>query len=111
MRKMTWIVVVCFSVIALSGCGLMWKKDVQYIEEVQNNPVNCATAEQDIKKLKAEKKGVAEQIAAGVTSIAPPALVMGILTGSAGDKIKVATGTYDKMIDERIAKIKSECGK
>ena len=111
MGKIAWVVVVCFSVTTLSGCGMMWKKDVEHMEKVQTHPVNCATAEQDLKTLEEEKKGVAERIAAGVTSIAPPALIMGILTGTADDKFKVATGKYDKMIDERIAKIKSDCGK
>lgn len=73
-------------------------------------PINCATAEGDIRLLKHEKAHVAEQIAEGVTAIFPAGLVLGILTGTEGTKIKVATGEYNKMIDERIAEIKSECG-
>jgi hypothetical protein len=46
----------------------------------------------------------------GVSSIIPVGLVVGIVTGSAGTKFRVATGEYDKMIDEKIAEIKSECG-
>jgi hypothetical protein len=34
---------------------------------------------------------------------------MGILTGTETSKIKVAIGTYDKLIDERITKIKETC--
>ncbi len=75
----------------------------------KNNPVNCATAENDIKELEKEKANVGEQIFAGLTSIAPPALVMGILTGTETSKIKVALGTYDKLIDARIKKIKETC--
>ena len=36
--------------------------------------------------------------------------VLGILTGTETTKLKVATGEYNKMIDQRIAEIKATCG-
>jgi hypothetical protein len=52
---------------------------------------------------------VAQKIAAGVTSIVPASLVIGLVTGTEGAKINVATGEYNKMIDQRIAEIKQQC--
>ena len=75
-----------------------------------NAPINCSTANEDIAVLKKERANVAEQTAAGVTSILPIGLVFGLLGGTAGDKAKVATGEYNEMIDAKIAKIKRKCG-
>jgi hypothetical protein len=36
--------------------------------------------------------------------------VLGIVTGTEGTKIKVATGEYNKAIDKRMAEIKEKCG-
>jgi len=43
-------------------------------------------------------------------SIVPAGLVIGLITGTAGAKMHVATGEYNKMIDQRIAEIKQQCG-
>lgn len=75
-----------------------------------DQPVNCATAEGDIRVLQGEKAHVASQIAQGVTALSPAGIVMGILTGTETTKIKVAAGDYNKQIDNRIALIKSTCG-
>jgi hypothetical protein len=73
-------------------------------------PVNCSTAEGDIRVLKSEKVHVASQVAAGVTALVPVGLVLGIVTGTEGTKFKVATGDYNKALDQRIAEIQSTCG-
>ncbi len=73
-------------------------------------PVNCATGHSDLQTLEEEKVNVAQQVASGVTAIAPVGLVMGILTGTQGTKMDVATGDYNKAIDNRIEQIKMECG-
>jgi hypothetical protein len=36
--------------------------------------------------------------------------VLGIVTGTEGTKFKVATGDYNKALDQRIAEIQSTCG-
>jgi len=73
-------------------------------------PVNCATAEGDIRALNSEKTHVAGEIAAGISSIVPIGLVANTVTGNEGTNIKVATGDYNKMIDKKIAEIKQQCG-
>ena len=73
-------------------------------------PVNCATAEGDIRVLKSEKVHASQQMAAGVTAITPVGLVMNVAKGTEGSQAKVATGDYNKMLDDKIAEIKRECG-
>ena len=91
----------------LSGCAMQFKEDEK---KAQQQPINCATATGDIRVLQGEKAHVVQQVAMGVTSIYPAGLVLGILTGTEGTKIQVATGEYNQMIDKKIAEIKSTCG-
>lgn len=72
--------------------------------------MNCATADGDIRVLQSEKAHVASQMVDGVTSIVPAGIVVGILTGTEGTKVRVATGEYNEQIDARIAQIQRECG-
>src|SRR5262245_5301964 len=89
------------------GCALMFKEDEQKAKAM---PVNCATASGDIRMLQSEKAYLVQQIAMGVTSIYPAGLVLGLLTGTEGTKIQVATGEYNQMIDKKIAQIQQACG-
>ena len=73
-------------------------------------PVNCATAEGDLRILQSEKTHVAQQIVEGITSLTPAGAALGILTLTETTKWRVAVGQYNKMIDERMAQIKAECG-
>ena len=90
----------------LPGCAHEYKENL----EATKQPINCATAEGDLRMLASEKANLAEQIAMGVTAIVPVGLVIGVVTLTEGTKFKVATGEYNKMIDARIAEIKSTCG-
>lgn len=90
-----------------SGCASQFKKDEKAAQQM---PINCSTAQGDIRMLQSEKAAVVQQIAMGVTSIYPAGLVLGLLTGTEGTKIQVATGEYNAMIDKKIAEIKSTCG-
>lgn len=73
-------------------------------------PVNCATAEGDIRMLEGEKAHVGKEMLAGVSSFAPAGLVLGVATGTEGEKLEVAGGEYNKKIEARMAEIKSTCG-
>ena len=107
MRKTSLTALVMFLAILLVACAA---KDQKKVEQEMKQPINCATAEGDIRVLKHEKVHVAQQIAEGVTSIAPPGIFLGEITGTQETKLKVSTGDYNKMIDERIAGIKEKCG-
>jgi len=91
----------------LPGCAMQLNKEEKAAEQM---PVNCATAEGDLRVLRSEKVHVGEQIAMGVTAIYPAGLIVGLLTGTEGTKIQVATGEYNKKLDAKIAQIQPECG-
>jgi len=88
------IIVFVSMVLLLPACTLKDKK----VEKEMKQPINCATAEGDIRMLQHEKAHVAQQIADGVTAIVPASLVIGIVTGTETEKIRVATGDYNKAI-------------
>jgi hypothetical protein len=90
----------------LGGCASGFKKTE---ENVKETPVNCATAEGDLRELQSEKATVGQQIAMGVTSVVPVGLVVGLVRGNAGTKYRVATGEYNKALDAKIAEIKTTC--
>ena len=92
--------------VLVGGCAAEYKKKE---EAVQKMPVNCATAADDIQTLHKEKANVATQIGLGVSMIAPIGLVTGVATGTEKEKYKVSSGEYNKMIDAKIAEIKSTC--
>ena len=73
-------------------------------------PIDCETAEGDLRVLNSEKAHVGERILEGVTAIVPAGAVLGIITWTEPTKIKVATGAYNHAIDKRINEIKQECG-
>ena len=105
MKTMTMISMVALMILA-SGCA----KKYQKVEKGMKQPINCATAEGDIRMLMHEKAHVTDEIAAGVSAIFPAGLVLNLVEGTEGTSLKVASGKYDKMIDERIAEIKKHCG-
>ena len=92
--------------VLLGGCASDYKKQAAAAEAM---PVNCSTAEGDIRTLNSEKANVAQQIGMGVSAIAPIGLVAGVATGTERTKAKVASGDYNKMLDQKIAEIKSTC--
>jgi len=94
------------AVMTLAGCAFQEKQ----VEQSLAQPINCATSEGDIRVLESEKAHVARQLVAGVTSIVPAGIVLGLVTGTAGTKARVATGEYNQKIDERVADIKRTCG-
>ena len=103
---LTWIAWVLGMAVLVAGCAAQYKEK----EAALKAPINCATAEGDIRVLQGEKTHVGQQAAMGVSAITPAGLVLGILTGTETTKLRVATGEYNKMIDQRIAEIKATCG-
>lgn len=91
---------------AVGGCDLQTKKTAAQVKEM---PINCETADGDLRMLAAEKKSTAQRISAGVRSVVPIGLVAGLATGTAGTKYQVATGQYNTMLDNKIAEIKQAC--
>jgi hypothetical protein len=105
MKKMVMMLLI--GVLALS-IGCTQKYDEARI--MLHQPINCKTAEGDIRMLMHEKAHVEDQILQGVSAFSPAGLVVGLATGTEDAKMKVASGEYNDMIDKRIAEIKKHCG-
>jgi len=103
MKKALLIVL---SIVLVAACAPITQQEKQSLAK----PINCATAEGDLRVLQSEKTNVAQEIANGVTAIVPAGAVIGIISGTETDKFKVASGDYNKMIDQKIAEIKQKCG-
>jgi hypothetical protein len=84
----------------------------QQQEQVLQQPIHiyCGTAAGDIRVLQSEKAHVTQQIAMGITAIEPAGMVMGVLMGTEQTNMQVASGDYNRIIDQRIADIKMTCG-
>jgi hypothetical protein len=91
----------------MAGCAMDYKKTE---ENLNKPPINCFTAEGDIRVLQSEKANVAQQMAAGLQTIVPTSIVVGLITGTSKTSAQVESGEYNRMIDARIAEIKSVCG-
>jgi hypothetical protein len=103
------IVVTVALLVGLTGCVSEYKKEEKEEKAAKTMPVNCATAEGDIRSLNAEKANAAKEAAAGVTAIVPIGLVVGLVTGTEGQKIQLADGSYDKALNAAITRIKTTC--
>ena len=93
--------------LAMSGCATEYKKTE---ENLNKPPINCFTAEGDIRVLQSEKANTLQQMAAGLQTIVPTSIVVGLVTGTSKTSAQVESGEYNRMIDARIAEIKSVCG-
>ena len=90
------------------GCALQQKRVER--ELTHEGPINCATAEGDLRVLYNETANVAERVVEGATAIYPASAVIGLVTGTEVTKLKVAVGEYNGLIDKRIAEIQQTCG-
>jgi uncharacterized protein (UPF0254 family) len=96
--------------LALFVAACQSQPNVKQVDQQVAAPVNCATAEGDLRTLQSEKASTAKMMADGVTAITPIGLVVGTATGKEKGKLQIASGDYNKMIDQKIAQIKSTCG-
>lgn len=73
-------------------------------------PVNCATAEGDLRALEAEKEHARKQQLENIEAIVPAGALLGILQGREKEKLQMLAGDYVRKIDQRMAQIKAQCG-
>ena len=92
----------------VSGCAMQQAQVEQNLADPGR--IDCRTAYGDLRVLQSEKTDLAQRVVEGATAVYPAGAVMGILTGTEGTKISVATGDYDQMIDDRMAAIRRKCG-
>ena len=105
----TNLIVTC-TALAVAGCASQYEAEAKHEQQAKTMPVNCKTAEGDIRMLKSEKVSASQEAAAGASAIVPIGALAGLVTGTEGEKAQVATGDYDKALDQAIARIKSTCG-
>ena len=74
-------------------------------------PVNCATAEEDIRSLEVQKAGTEKLILNGLAAVLPGSIILGVFTGEEDERIAVASGDYNQAIDLKIARIKRTCAR
>jgi hypothetical protein len=91
----------CLSFVALAQPS--WAQD-------KRHPVNCATAEGDLRAIAAEKKHAETQQAESVLSVTPAGALLGLITGTENKHLKMLSGDYVQQLDDRSAEIKSTCG-
>ncbi len=80
-------------------------------------PVDCSSASEDIAYLDDEKSGFFGRLFAGIGAVVPPSVFIVIgrdlfnsPDGIWGDKFRVASGSYNRKIDDKIAGTKQQCG-
>lgn len=79
------------------------------LNPVPQGPINCATAEGDIRALNSEKDYAQKQQAASVVAVTPAGALFGLATGTEQTRLEVLSGDYEKMIDARVDAIQSKC--
>lgn len=73
-------------------------------------PINCATAEGDIRALNGEKDYAKTHRLQEATALVPSGMLLGIVTGTESKKLQMLSPEYTKHIDARIAAIEAKCG-
>ena len=79
-------------------------------ETLKRHPINCATAEGDLRAIASEKKHAEDKQLESVAAITPAGALLGLVTGTEGKRLQMLSGDYVKQLDDRAAEIKSTCG-
>ena len=101
--KSKLLIATSLAMVILSGA-------VSATEDTKRHPVNCATAEGDLRAIAAEKKHAQDQEVESVTALTPAGALLGLVTGTENKKLQMLSGDYVKQLDERSAEIKATCG-
>ena len=95
------------------SCASISQETIAAIEK----PVDCSSASEDIAFLDDEKSGFFGRLIAGITAVLPPGVFIVIgrdlfnsPEGIWADKFRVASGSYNRKIDDKIAGTKQQCG-
>ena len=103
-------VILMMVVLALAaGCAAKAPAPEKQVEASLAQPVDCSTAEADIKLLTSEKARTAQEIENGVSSIVPIGAVAHIFGRSEKESFEIGTGEYNRKLDAKIAEIKKQC--
>jgi hypothetical protein len=106
MKTVTSVVVLLALV---AGCSAQAPAPEKQVQASLAQPVDCSTAQADIKTLTGEKARTAQEIEDGASSIIPVGAVAHLLGGSETESFKIGTGEYNRKLDAKIAEIKEKC--
>ena len=113
MRTRRTIVPLSVLLVFTLSCASISQKTITEIEK----PVDCSSASEDIAYLDDEKSGFFGRLFAGIGAVLPPGafIVIGrdlfkAPDGIWADKFRVASGSYNRKIDDKIAGTKQQCG-
>ena len=79
------------------------------LTETLARPISCPLTRGDIALLEAYRPEFGNRLVVGATAIIPFGAVAGVLSGTEGEKLKYAAGTYNREIDKKIAAIRQQC--
>src|SRR5262249_60337349 len=82
------------AVAGMTGCATEYKKTE---ENLNKPPINCFTAEGDIRVLQSEKANTLQQMAAGLQTIVPTSIVGGLVTGTSKTSAQVGSGEDNRV--------------
>ncbi len=105
-------VLVVFGLLA-TGCAGM-NPDAR---KMLQKPASCANPQADLQLLEEHRPGTFKRITQGLQAVAPPMIVLSLLRDIIGlpyrsiylDHWRVAFGTYDRKIDDRVSELRA-CG-
>ncbi|WP_254429111.1 MULTISPECIES: hypothetical protein [unclassified Ruegeria] len=89
------------AILAVSGMSMA--------DEAARHPVNCATAEGDLRAIAAEKKHAQDQQVESAIAITPAGALLGLVTGTEKKRLTMLSGDYVKQLDQRADEIKTTC--
>jgi hypothetical protein len=75
----------------------------------ERHPVNCATAEGDLRAIASEKKHAEDKQLESIAAITPAGALLGLVTGTEQKRLQMLSGDYVKQLDARAAEIKETC--
>ncbi|MEO0982834.1 MAG: hypothetical protein AAFX03_09315 [Pseudomonadota bacterium] len=75
-----------------------------------DQPITCATAEEDLAALEAALPSRGERARSAVQSVTPVGVATGVVTGSYGDRVSVLTGAAEDELRTRMDEIETTCG-
>ena len=92
----------------LSGCASAVKRHEQ-VQRHLNKAVDCAQAHLDIATLELQKTTTREKLVNGVASVLPTSILLNVILGEYGSRVAIATGAFDRTVDNKINAIESDC--
>ena len=98
----------CLGALALvaTACTTIYDKNEVLLEQ----PIDCSTADEDIAALTAATPEPRQRIRAAIGTVMPVGAATGVVTRDYRDRARLATGGFEKDLNNKIADIYEQCG-